>query len=135
MPETEWQQAHLIWLAEMVGAGKAMSLARRDELEAWEREHIDGVIGTWDWPGWVEILGRPRPLPPAPHPKLHKDRVPQVLRTAVMERDLYRCRQCGTHLDLTVDHVHPESLGGETVLENLQTLCRSCNSKKGAEVE
>ena len=33
--------------------------------------------------------------------------------------------------DLTLDHIIPESHGGHTTAENLQTLCRSCNSHKG----
>lgn len=57
--------------------------------------------------------------------------IPHHLRQAVYERDLYRCRHCGTHLDLTIDHVIAESLGGPTTFENLQTLCRPCNSMKG----
>ena len=35
-------------------------------------------------------------------------------------------------VDLCADHIVPESKGGITALENLQTRCRSCNSKKGA---
>lgn len=54
-----------------------------------------------------------------------------TLRRQVFERDLYRCQHCGTHLDLCADHIVPESKGGPTTFENLQTLCRSCNSKKG----
>lgn len=54
------------------------------------------------------------------------------LAKKVMERDAYRCVTCGSHEDLTCDHIHPESKGGETSLDNLQTMCRSCNSKKGA---
>ena len=41
------------------------------------------------------------------------------------------CRACSTHLNLTADHVIAESAGGPTTLENLQTLCRPCNSRKG----
>lgn len=67
--------------------------------------------------------------PPA-QPRL-KAGIPAALRTAVFERDLYRCRHCTTHLDLTADHIVPESQGGPTVLDNLQTLCRPCNSRKG----
>lgn len=33
------------------------------------------------------------------------------------------------------DHIKPESWGGETSLDNLQTLCRSCNSKKNNRYE
>lgn len=60
-----------------------------------------------------------------------KAKIPARLRTQVMERDLYRCRHCGTHRNLSCDHVIPDANGGQTIFENLQTLCRSCNSKKG----
>lgn len=61
-----------------------------------------------------------------------KARIPANLARQVMERDAYRCRHCGTHLALTCDHVVAESKGGPTTLENLQTLCQPCNSRKGA---
>lgn len=66
----------------------------------------------------------------APNPN-KKKKISNKLRKQVFERDKYRCKHCETHLDLSCDHIHPESKGGETTLENLQTLCRSCNSKKG----
>jgi hypothetical protein len=61
-----------------------------------------------------------------------KKQIPAGLRTQVFERDLYRCVHCGTHKALCVDHIFPESLGGPIELDNLQTLCRPCNSWKGA---
>lgn len=61
-----------------------------------------------------------------------KDVISRTLSRQVMERDHYRCVQCGTHLNLTCDHIIPESKGGPTTFDNLQTLCRSCNSSKGA---
>jgi 5-methylcytosine-specific restriction endonuclease McrA len=63
-----------------------------------------------------------------------KQRISYGLRRQVFERDAYRCQQCGTHLNLTVDHIIPESKGGTLHLENLQTLCQSCNSRKGVRV-
>ena len=63
-----------------------------------------------------------------------KERISRNLSKAVFERDKYRCVHCGTHKNLTVDHIYPESKGGETSLENSQTLCKSCNSKKGVSV-
>ena len=54
-----------------------------------------------------------------------------ALRTKVFERDAYRCVQCATHIDLSVDHIKAESKGGTLDMDNLQTLCRPCNSKKG----
>lgn len=53
-------------------------------------------------------------------------------RKKVHERDFYRCLKCGTHKDLTIDHIIPTSKGGENTIENMQTLCHSCNSSKGA---
>lgn len=56
-------------------------------------------------------------------------------RRAVFERDLYRCVTCGTHLNLTLDHKHPVSLGGGNDIDNLQTMCMPCNAKKGVKVQ
>ena len=63
-----------------------------------------------------------------------KVKIPRTLAKQVFERDEYRCRACKTHVDLTVDHVHPESKGGATSFDNLQTLCKPCNSRKGTKV-
>ena len=52
----------------------------------------------------------------------------------VFARDDYRCVCCGTRENLSVDHIHPVSKGGTNDMDNLQTLCRSCNSKKGVKV-
>lgn len=57
--------------------------------------------------------------------------ITQALRTKVFERDAYRCVHCQSHVDLSVDHIKPESVGGTLEMSNLQTLCRSCNSRKG----
>lgn len=40
------------------------------------------------------------------------------------------CLSCGNS-ELTVDHVVPIHMGGRNSIENLQPLCRSCNSSKG----
>jgi hypothetical protein len=58
------------------------------------------------------------------------------LRFRIMQRDRFRCCQCGrspaTDLGvvLHVDHIIPWSKGGETTMENLQTLCSDCNLGK-----
>lgn len=42
------------------------------------------------------------------------------------------CKECGTDENLTIDHIIPLARGGTNKLENLQVLCKSCNSRKGA---
>jgi hypothetical protein len=53
------------------------------------------------------------------------------LRQRVMERDHYRCRYCGSHKSLVLDHFLPLSKGGPNDEGNLVTACWSCNSRKG----
>lgn len=42
----------------------------------------------------------------------------------------YRCLACGEQKPLTVDHVVPLSKGGTNDIDNIQPLCRNCNSIK-----
>lgn len=81
-----------------------------------------------------EIGKRPpsEALPPAYKIVKGKKVIPADLRKRVFERDAYRCVHCGTHIDLTIDHIKPESKGGTLDFGNLQTLCAPCNCKKGA---
>lgn len=59
------------------------------------------------------------------------------LRFRVLQRDSFRCKLCGRNpaddpkIKLHVDPVIPWSKGGETVIDNLQTLCEKCNIGKG----
>ena len=43
-----------------------------------------------------------------------------------------RCLWCNTTKNIEIDHIKPISKGGTNHIHNLQPLCRSCNSKKGA---
>ena len=63
-----------------------------------------------------------------------RKKVPNKLRKEVFERDEYRCQHCGDWHDLCIDHIYPESKGGPTKLDNLQTLCQKCNTIKGARI-
>ncbi len=58
------------------------------------------------------------------------------LRFKVLQRDNFKCCICGASpakdpsVVLHIDHKKPWSKGGETVLDNLQTLCEKCNLGK-----
>jgi hypothetical protein len=58
------------------------------------------------------------------------------LRFLVMRRDDFKCKICGVSpaikpgTILHVDHIKAWTKGGETVMENLQTLCNQCNNGK-----
>lgn len=61
----------------------------------------------------------------------------QRLRFLVLARDNFSCRACGASpakdggvTKLHVDHIIPWSKGGQTVIDNLQTLCEKCNLGK-----
>lgn len=60
-----------------------------------------------------------------------KQVIQRYIRDAILERDGHRCRKCGATEDLTIDHIVAEKLGGTLDEANLQTLCRTCNSRKG----
>lgn len=62
-----------------------------------------------------------------------KKKISKSLREKVFRRDSYKCLRCGCSEKelLRADHIIPESKQGETSINNLQTLCLSCNSWKG----
>lgn len=67
-----------------------------------------------------------------PAPPGTKDQGPRKvgknLREEVFERDGHKCVRCGSTERLQADHILPQSAGGPHILENLRTLCRSCNA-------
>ena len=56
-------------------------------------------------------------------------------RIIIWRRDNESCQMCKNKIeldDMHADHILPYSKGGETTLDNAQTLCKLCNTKKGA---
>lgn len=103
-------------------ACKASSLAA--DLE-WERVHGE------------EYWRRANEPHPRPRTELERRRAKATNRTKrfrapVFARDGYKCRICGATEKLVLDHIVPISKGGCDDPSNLQTLCWSCNSRKGA---
>lgn len=60
---------------------------------------------------------------------------PRPTRRNIFKRDNWTCQYCGKKTknlnNLTIDHVHPRSKGGDSSWTNLTTACRECNTKKG----
>ncbi|HEY5184373.1 MAG TPA: HNH endonuclease [Actinomycetes bacterium] len=60
--------------------------------------------------------------------------IPPDVKQLVWTRDGGACAQCGSNVELQLDHVIPVSLGGSNDEGNLQILCGPCNRLKGASV-
>jgi 5-methylcytosine-specific restriction endonuclease McrA len=110
----------------------------RDIEASFKREHPDMSARTVIQRHVVEICRIPvdwgNNPPPTPKKRERFERRNPLSVTkslAVFAADGYRCKWCGTQHNLTVDHIIPWSKGGGDDPENLQTLCRSCNSRKG----
>lgn len=109
------------------------SLATELIKSGWSVEAA-GLMAAYPEPKFARYLRRrflntkenaPRtPTPPRPY-------IPERIRWLVWERDDFRCQECGVRRYLSVDHIVPLSRGGITNDTNFQTLCRSCNSRKG----
>ncbi|NNG34534.1 HNH endonuclease [Nakamurella aerolata] len=56
-----------------------------------------------------------------------RDRQPSYAQVRL--RDRRTCAYCGEHGD-TVDHIVPQSRGGQNTWDNLITACRECNNRK-----
>lgn len=98
----------------------------------------DGSLVVHDWKRHQTDPGAGPQIefqdPSAPMPGFERTRWWR-LRTAVFERDEFRCRYCGNDAydrkHLVVDHVIPVDEGRIDTMDNLVTACRSCNGRKG----
>ncbi len=52
-----------------------------------------------------------------------------IVRTRVLERDGWRCQECGSMEGLQVHHMKRRSQLGGDVIVNLITLCVGCHGK------
>lgn len=87
--------------------------------------------------GWRMYGGVPHrnQMPPASiDAAAERAKLTPAMRYQVIRRDGHRCRCCGASVSagatLHVDHIIPVSKGGVSTIDNLQTLCASCNQGK-----
>jgi hypothetical protein len=115
--------AQLLYLVALtIRAHGPITPARVARKTGWSRETTDRMWESLLDTPWGDVLDG----------SIKRKRMPAWLRAEVYRRDGCQCLICGTSKRLTVDHVYPVSRGGGDEIENLQTLCHSCNSKKGA---
>ena len=67
-------------------------------------------------------------FPKRPRVKLDPEAYAQLCRQ-VLERDSWRCQNCGRASQLQVHHLRFRSALGDDDIENLITLCFSCHEK------
>jgi ATP-dependent DNA helicase RecQ len=61
--------------------------------------------------------------------------LPPEQRRAILERDGFKCRECGATENLEVHHIFPKQFKVDHSPQNLITLCRTCHSAKSPETQ
>jgi 5-methylcytosine-specific restriction endonuclease McrA len=96
-------------------------LKKAELIDAFEGEYFRSILSNNEIPSIIRLKNYVK----VPHRKV------SLSRANIFKRDNEQCVYCGTHKDLTIDHVIPRSKGGIDSWENLVTACHTCNSKKG----
>jgi 5-methylcytosine-specific restriction endonuclease McrA len=95
-----------------------------------------GAIPTWHSHQVINNRETRSKLPEPPQDidfiKQSSINVSPELRRQIFERDQYKCKICSNLEDLTIAHMEPRVFGQDDSLDNLQVLCRSCNTIKGS---
>jgi len=110
---------------------------------------LDADYMQHDISSWMRLpVLEGRPFIQAAHTQV---RVPEILllseyskipvrkvvfcRRNLWRRDRQRCQYCGKEPpmdEITIDHIHPRSKGGESSFKNCVLCCIACNLKKGS---
>lgn len=136
----------------VVGARRAFCLLFRQLAEVISEE--DGRYAYYNFQSWCEVSQFKRQFEPDGYdwvatvnfyiavPKvirlLFYDKLPanevKFNRRNIFARDESRCQYCGRRFptkELSIDHVIPRSMGGQSVWENVVCACVTCNARKG----
>ena len=136
----------------VISVRRALSLLCRELAEVIHIE--DGRYSNYSFESWREISELKREFK-EPHEDWIRSvnfelQVPRVIRLMIYDRlprqtirfnrrnifarDNNRCQYCGKRFvtsELSLDHVHPRSQGGDTTWDNIVCCCVKCNVKKG----
>jgi 5-methylcytosine-specific restriction endonuclease McrA len=136
----------------VVGARRAFSLLFRQLAEVVSLE--EGRYANYNFDSWCEVSEFRRQFEPDGHdwvstvnfyiavPRIIRllfyDRLPRnevkFNRRNIFARDKNRCQYCGRRYptsELSLDHVIPRSMGGESAWGNIVCACTDCNVRKG----
>lgn len=64
-------------------------------------------------------------------PRSNRPPMSKVKRNRVFDLFGNQCLRCRSYDDICIDHVIPLSKGGANSIDNMQPLCRACNTSKG----
>lgn len=56
------------------------------------------------------------------------------VRNYIFKKHGKSCLNCGSNYKIAMDHIIPVSKGGKNNTDNLQPLCKNCNSSKGIKI-
>lgn len=120
-----------------------LELERRGFLRFGIPERYCGSWHSFDYPGWyqpemvewlvereIDSAASRQEGAPAFSSTKHAY-IPKHLREQIYDRDGHRCIYCGSQHILTIDHQLPRVRGGDNDPDNLATVCRTCNVRKG----
>ncbi|MBI1367549.1 MAG: HNH endonuclease [Planctomycetes bacterium] len=135
----------------VTSARRAFSLLCRDMAEVVNFD--EGTFNSYDFDSWMELSQYRELFTPdydwvktmrlhIAVPKIIRlhgyDRLPaqtvKLNRRNLYARDHNMCQYCGRKFptqELTLDHVTPRRLGGQSTWTNLVCACVACNSRKG----
>lgn len=109
-----------IAFTEVERAFSLMWVGKADLVEKWEAP-LKSPNGEWDRPAVIRLRKGTR---------FNRHRTVEMTRKNIFRRDGHRCAYCGSHDNLTVDHIIPRSRGGLNRWENVITACHRCNNMK-----
>lgn len=110
-------------LLKRISIKKAMNMLWRGVARVLEVD--EGYFGQFERPRSVELVRYV-------YTKWMYEREGEVAptRRGILKRDNYTCAYCGKDGATTIDHIMPQSRGGENTWLNLVAACQKCNNIK-----